>query len=1185
MKNNVKSFIFIPIIFSLGGGLLGGAIGGAIGGTILGMTAGQLGGFLGMMGGSLLGNTLFPVENETPWPQVGNYPIQKSGQGPPVDKVFGTVKKAGHFIWEGDLDPYAIEQDSGGKGGDDTVTTGYGYRQSFLIDLGEGPGEVLKIWANEKLIYPASSYHGRHGEMLHDLDITIFEGDDNDGVKDLTGEAFGEWPHNIMVFFNEFDLGTSTTKPNFTFEVGHPLTQYLVGLNPYTGNAIVAMGKDDDTLDTDWGASGYIDVSPDSGPLRCMFITSKGQILISHNYNKVSMYNSDGTLDTTWGNSGKYDPHDNEDFYPDGFDTFDIKEDTDGNFYLIGWVGYSSGYVTLVKLDADGGYIGSLTANDTRVNPLYEAAWSDDAKTTLIICGGEYIVYGSYPNDYYPTIVAVAVATMTIDTSWAGNVPGHAGFFAITTHAGNPAYHTINQTSDGGYIVKQNSANQLLKILPDGSALDTDWAINGILTFINYASAGYDEATNPAQDGDTLYIIVSESRSGNVFDVLYKVDGDGVATEIKAWDVPSSKGYQSVAVFNNNLILGTNKSAPATKNVEIWTKAGVFVSGFDVVNTNVVWWILPVTSEATDVTFAYMCRELLTDSRYGAGFDGIINEASFTAMITYCLENGLIGSINLSEQKPWRDWLDYICAHFGGWYRESGGELYLGAYRDETAVFDLSCANADFVVDLDSFEPPIRVKERDETETFNRIKVAWTDRANDYAEAITVVQDECDQRRTGTVREKIFNLAGIMTEALAQKMAYRLLFESMYRFKVYTFMLSFKNMLIEVGDVGTISDGDKIVSQKVRILRIDEDETGRGLACTAIEDASGLYPEIDFSSQGSLLPETEEITLADGTINYIESDISNELHLSITPGNAYTNGWYIYKSYDNTTYSLLGRCTISGITGGSANSVGTIQGFIPAHEANTWIPEETVNVSIGTVTDLHTDISEVQFWNDLRLAKIGDEIIAFRDAVETSTAGIWTISCLRRGLFNTEAVAHYSGEAFCTLDKNYTYRYTDSDISKTIYFKAIAFYGESVQGISDVTGKAITIEGLSLRPAAASLIRLTADQNDGGSGEYSGASFTLYWNLGSRSSGYNFGDWLNLPWDNYIADSQLQKIVLKFYEDDGTTLIGQREIAVASSETITKATDLGGNDRAIIKVVPRRVYESILKNSILVESI
>jgi len=219
----------------------------------------------------------------------------------------------------------------------------------------------------------------------------------------------------------------------------------------------------------------------------------------------------------------------------------------------------------------------------------------------------------------------------------------------------------------------------------------------------------------------------------------------------------------------------------------------------------------------------------------------------------------------------------------------------------------------------------------------------------------------------------------------------------------------------------------------------------------------------------------------------------------------------------------------------------------------------------------------------LRLAKIGDEIIAFRDAVETATAGIWLISCLRRGCFGTEASAHTAGEAFCTLDSDFLYRFNESDIGRTLYFKAVTFYGDISQNISSVSSFNVTIQGYYKRSGAASLLRLTSDENDGGSGEYSGSSFTLYWDNPEQDSPWDVledGE----PLDDTIEDSRLNSITLKFEQTDGTA-IGQRDISVATSETITKATDLGGFDDAVIRVIPRIVAGSRLENSIQVTAV
>jgi hypothetical protein len=467
------------------------------------------------------------------------------------------------------------------------------------------------------------------------------------------------------------------------------------------------------------------------------------------------------------------------------------------------------------------------------------------------------------------------------------------------------------------------------------------------------------------------------------------------------------------------------------------------------------------------------------------------------------------------------------------------------------------------------------------------VEVGYTDRSKKYDTNFVKAEDRSDIRRFG-MRKKVVKLPGIHNKELAQRVAFRLLIDSLYRFNTYRFTLTFNKMLLENGDVITLTDGELLTSQRCRIMQIDEDANGRGLSCMAVDDLAVHYPDVtSYQAQGSLYAADPTISLVDATVNFRENVTERLIHLSVTPGSAQFTGAYIWRSFDDVTYTYLGQFGVPGVTSGDANSAGTVTGFIPAHPAVTWAKDETILVSIGTVTDLDTSITDDDFWSDRKLAKIGNEIIAFKTAAETSVAGIWQISNLRRGLFGTEAVAHYTGETFCTLDPDFSYAFRQSDIGRTLYFKALVFYGTDQQVLSDVTGASVIVGGYADRPAAASLLRLTADENDGGGLDYSGATFTLYWNLGSRVSGFNYGPWdvsgSLVPWNHYIADAELEAIVLEFEQTDGTA-IGTREIAVASSVTITKATDLGGFDDAVIKVIPRRMLKSRLENKITVSS-
>jgi hypothetical protein len=436
-------------------------------------------------------------------------------------------------------------------------------------------------------------------------------------------------------------------------------------------------------------------------------------------------------------------------------------------------------------------------------------------------------------------------------------------------------------------------------------------------------------------------------------------------------------------------------------------------------------------------------------------------------------------------------------------------------------------------------------------------------------------------------------------------MAHYFLIDLLYRFSIYNFIVSFKNMLLENGDVITLTDGHLLSGEKVRIMNCNEAQNCRDKEITAIDDLAEHYPDITYSTQTTLHEPDPAVDLADVTVSFREDIEVARLYLSIVPGNAQFNGAYIYRSYDDSTYDFVGRCGVDGVTGGDANSTGTIDSALPAHPTVTHCQDESFLATIGTVTDLDTAITDETFFSGRKLARIDDEIIGYRDCEETATAGTWRVTNLIRGMFGTEAAAHVSGETFSTLDTDFTYAFTEADIGRTLYFKALAFFGDSVQNIADVSSFSVVVQGYYQRPASVGLLRLTADEADGGSAAYSGASFTLYWNRGgARGSGFNQGGYdvntawpiweygdseaylvggNGVPYGNWLADEQLQATVLKFEQEDGT-IIGQREIsATAESETITKATDLGGYNPARIKVVPRRSLEAWKEKSILVD--
>lgn len=751
------------------------------------------------------------------------------------------------------------------------------------------------------------------------------------------------------------------------------------------------------------------------------------------------------------------------------------------------------------------------------------------------------------------------------------------------------------KVSDGFLVAHAENADGsvISKITLDGSAFDTSWGTDGHYGGSRYYGWGTVSKMTQDSDGNVYYIDVATIAGGfTAHEYFLKLDSDG--TYVDEIDFGSGNEYYSIRIINDVIYLFSGGESPATYHIERWNRDLEYIDGVSPptwMGSSVIKGFILNSTGNLDANPAVIIRDFTASTRYGARMpaDYFCDEC-FQAAENYWRSKGMLLSGKIDESKSWLDWVDYILAHVGGWRHFDGGKFHIGAFRDEAAVGDPLTDDDLVQPDPKDPVPKVNIIKRPYSDTYNQIEVVCTNRDADYDVGVPPpARDEVDQRISGQVRKKTVKLDWIHNLELGAYMAQRLLIDSMYRFDILKFRLGYKNMLIENCDVKLISDDHTgLASKKIRIMQKDESEHGRDIDITAIEEYSHLYPDIVYPSQANMRAADAAITLADGTIAFREDIDDYKMFLSIVPGNATANGWHIYQSYDDSTYQWIGRCGINGVTGGDANSSGTIDGYLPAHPTVTWSKDETILVSIGTVTDL-ASASEDEFWNDGKLARIGSEIIAYKTVEETATAGIWRITNLRRGLFGTEAVAHVSGEAFVTLDPDFTYKFSDSDIGRTVYFKALTFYGDSVQNIADLTGTAVTLAGYAVRPAAASLVRLTSDENEHGtrSGDYlqySGASFTLYWNLGSRVSGFNYGDWLNLAWNNYIADADLQMVVLKFEQIDGTA-IGEREIAVAESATITKATDLGGFDRARIRVVPRRALESRLENSILVESV
>jgi hypothetical protein len=199
-------------------GMIGLGLGGAmLGGWLLGPTIGV---GLGYLGGSFVGQMLFPTKTKMGMPAAAQYPTQQAMKGQSIPIGYGTNRVAGNMIWLGDLQTYTVEQ--GGKGGGPEVEQTMYYR-SFCFALCEGERHVLRGWAgkHEIAIGPSYSYEGEavsidEGKVRSAFggaiqqEVTIFEGDGvNSGLADLIGEDYVEGYKDLPDFADsELYLGS-----------------------------------------------------------------------------------------------------------------------------------------------------------------------------------------------------------------------------------------------------------------------------------------------------------------------------------------------------------------------------------------------------------------------------------------------------------------------------------------------------------------------------------------------------------------------------------------------------------------------------------------------------------------------------------------------------------------------------------------------------------------------------------------------------------------------------------------------------------------------------------------------------------------------------------------------------------------------------------------------------------------
>jgi hypothetical protein len=126
--------------------------------------------------GSTIGNMIAPGHLPNMYgPRLSDLTVSTSANGAFIPFGYGTNAFGGNIIWSPGLVEHSttVTQSGGGKGGPTVTTTSYTYTVSFAVGFGEGPGTVLKVWGDAKILYDASG--GAYVNFTGDFsDTTVY---------------------------------------------------------------------------------------------------------------------------------------------------------------------------------------------------------------------------------------------------------------------------------------------------------------------------------------------------------------------------------------------------------------------------------------------------------------------------------------------------------------------------------------------------------------------------------------------------------------------------------------------------------------------------------------------------------------------------------------------------------------------------------------------------------------------------------------------------------------------------------------------------------------------------------------------------------------------------------------------------------------------------------------------------
>lgn len=1083
-------------------GRAGGRLGIAAAGAVIGSYVPGVGASLGWIVGSIIGALVLPDKNNQRGPRLGDLQVTTSAYGQPVPRGYGVFRMGGNVTWiEAGQIKEVKNSRTVGKGGGSKVTN-FEYYASFAIDFGEGPAaDVLRIWADSKLIYDKRSAVDHISE--EGLAFRFYEGTEDQlpdplEVADLGEDNVPGYRGHVRIVFDNLPLANFGNRiPSISAEIAYETTDTLPvdEAEAISGGTLTTVNNTFFAVDWERGYAYVVD----SSPVNDAALTGLRRINLN-TMKEDRQITSEDSLEQLV-NTSTFAAVPACVLPVSGRIVCKIDTITGTNAEPI----VSLDQVTLIELGRFGAVGSSLVFSPTSWGPVTHfdavALVGPLGVEEYVIAKGTNAVFGILFVGLDGTINYVwdsktFLPTVTINSvrSVCGGLQaeGFAEVYAITGNS---------------YTLASSDSLRVWRITIKAGAMYSLLAGQNVTTGIK-AEVVADYTPSDLVPGETnlrtagLGMVYDETDDSLIFHVrgdsdqqnyLVKIDPDNPSTPLWLTAVNSApndgSGWPQSRIQNDTygFFAGADGTLVDTRTGELLVddetySVGTATGSAGAYDSRREAWVGLTGSASTLVAKWYFRRvqgvpanlaDIITDLVEATGLtssDIDVSDLTDDEVPGYVVSS-VASAREAIQPLATAYFFDGVESDFIIKFVERGGSSVRTITQDELGRVEGS----------DEYLPENRVAE---IELPERIILLYADQDNDYQQGSASSKRLLAPTPAMYSRDELsIEIAAAFVAEFAKQFTEKALITSWIERVSYNTTLGWKHVDLDPTDVLTLTldNGDQF---RVRMIQTEVD-VGFAAAVKMVLEEVGQYAS-SVAADGGQGPLGQEIPAAGATKLIIldvpllrdEDEPSGRsfVQMYFFMGGYGQPGWHagvLFKSSEGSSYTEIGRIVNEMTWGSTFNALGD------PPDDNPFATDEVneLTVALATTADTLESVTYLEMLNGANAAALvksnGEiEVIQFQDVVDNGD-GTVTLSTLLRGRRGTDTMSfdHTPGETFVYLDALDGDRFplTLGEVSASRYYKGV---GDN-QRFDDAPVQVQASEGRALQPYAPVQIEAT----------------------------------------------------------------------------------------------------------------